>query len=311
MEVLRDPTAWISAADMESLLENLLRFNPDKLDETVLAESGHGGPRYRVWGVLDSVLRMMPRPQEILQQPERFLSYFISPEPPIENLRQEPLSVSFDLPLPAEQYPLITTYLKAAFESLPVYTGLGLARCEWTGIHLKIIWPPSQDTIFASDPGHQLNPELLQSVIADHQRLLRELEEKNRDLQRKDEELLHLRLELSTSTAAVAKPEVKLQSAEQILNHMNADPSVTGHVISQNLARLHDYMVRAQQLITVLTGHSKKDPAVKEALRRLDWDHVKTQYPRAISECVEHLRKLQTRSPQPTSPPSQQETLHV
>lgn len=310
MEALRDPTSWISAADMESLLETLLRQNVGALDENILVEAGHNGPENRVWGVLDSVLRMMPRPQEILQQPERFLSYFISPEPPIENLRREDLSVSFDLPLPAEQYPLITTYLKAAFEALPVFTGLSLARCHWEGINLRIVWPQTQNTMFKSDPGHQLNPELLQSVIADHQRLLSELEEKNRDLQRKEEELAMLRREVG------AAPAPGLHSAKQMIDNLNTDPNSTGHVISQNLARLHDYMVRAQQLITVLTGTSKKDPAVKEALRRLDWDHVKTQYPRAISECVENLRKIQTRPAAPapqvsSSASSSQESFHV
>jgi hypothetical protein len=83
-----------------------------------LIDAGHSTPKKKVWGVLDSVLRMMPRPQEIFQQPEKFLGYFISPEPPVENIVRTENGISFDIPLPAEQYPLVTTYLKSAFEAL-------------------------------------------------------------------------------------------------------------------------------------------------------------------------------------------------
>jgi hypothetical protein len=42
-------------------------------------------------------------------------------------------------------------------------------------------------------------------------------------------------------------------------------------------------------------GFSKKEPGVKEALKRLDWESVKINYPRAISESFEVLRKIQVR----------------
>lgn len=290
MEHLREPSSWMSAPDMEAFLETIANLHWSNATGAILVEAGHAGPKNYAWGVLDSVLRMMPRPQEILHQPERFLSYFISPEPPIENLFRTDDSVSFDLPLPAEQYPHVTAYLKAAFEALPLYTGRELARCEWTGIHLRIIWPKAQETMFEKDPGHQISPDLLQSVISDHQRLLRELEEKNREIQRKDDELSSLRRE---SGAPVT------EAVESALESLASGGPASTHGISQNLARLHDYMVRAQQLITVLSGLAKKDPGVKEVLRRLDWDHVKSQYPRVIADSVESLRRLQSRPQNP------------
>ena len=176
LELMRDPSYWLSAHDLEVFLEQLLRL-PLKNEANVLTRAGHEGPGLHAWGVLDSVLRMMPRPQEIFNQPEQFLSYFISPKPPIENLRRDELSIAFDLPLPAEQYPLVTAYLKAAFESLPLYVGQALAQCEWTDIHLKITWPVMQKTIFASDPGHQVSPALFQNLIEDLQRTQRERED--------------------------------------------------------------------------------------------------------------------------------------
>ncbi len=275
---------------MEAFLETLVGMNWAKVDGSILTEAGHAGPKNRAWGVLDSVLRMMPRPQEIFHQPERFLSYFISPEPPIENLIRSEDRLSFDLPLPAEQYPHVTAYLRSAFEALPLYTGQQLAQCVWQDIKLEIIWPQAPENMFIKDPGHQISPELLESVIADHQRLLRELEDKNREIQRREEELISLR----------RAPLTQDELPDQAISELRIDGVTPAHVIGQNLARLHDYMVRAQQLITLFAGMNKKDPSVKEALRRLDWDHVKTQYPRAIAESVDSLRRIQTR-PQPTT----------
>ncbi|HRO67499.1 MAG TPA: hypothetical protein PL182_08045 [Pseudobdellovibrionaceae bacterium] len=310
METLRDSSSWMSAPDMEAFFETLVRMGRARgSEEALLVAAGHAGPRNHAWGVLDSVLRLMPRPQEILNQPERFLSYFISPEPPFENLRRSEASVSFDLPLPAEQYPLVVSYLKAAFESLPLYVGKSLATCEWEGIHLKVRWPDSQESIFDQDPGHQISPDLLQSVIADHQRLQRELEDKNREIQRKDDEIQDLRkdLEEGVKTTAVLNAEAALTSLLREDPNPEAPPAF---MIEQNLARLHDYMVRAQQLVVVLAGLAKKDkePAIKEALRRLDWDHVKKQYPRTISASMEQLRRLQSRTS--SVRPSEEET-HV
>src|SRR5690349_16205454 len=120
-EFLRDPSYWMKAADMEAFLQMAQTISHD--DGPLFQKAGHAGPELRSWGVLDSVLRMMPRPQEILAQPQRFLSYFISPEPPVDHVVKTDSSIELDLPISSEIYPLVTNYLKAAFESLPVYVG--------------------------------------------------------------------------------------------------------------------------------------------------------------------------------------------
>jgi hypothetical protein len=291
MELLRDSSYWLSAPDMESFLEATLRLPVTKADQNILLAAGHAGPKNHVWGVLDSVLKMMPQPQAVFQQPERFLSYFISPEPPVENIQHDENKISFDLPLPAEQYPNVTTYLKAAFESLPTYVGHEQAICEWNHIHLSLTWSSKQVSIFNADPGHQISPDLLTNVIEELQKHGRELEEKNRDLQRKYEELLRSQRDLQMGGRERAQGEFTQDMSLSNLTFSEAEP---GYVIAQNLARLHDYMVRAQQLVTVLASSGKVTPAMKEIMRRVDWDYVKLQYPRTISESVEHLRKLQT-----------------
>ncbi len=65
-ELLRDTSYWMRAPDMEAFLERL------SLSEEALINAGRRTPKSRVWGVLDSVLRMMPQPQEIFHQPESF-----------------------------------------------------------------------------------------------------------------------------------------------------------------------------------------------------------------------------------------------
>lgn len=300
VELLRDPSYWISAPDMEDFLQLTLRL-PLKRDGNVLQRAGHEGPSLRSWGVLDSVLRMMPRPQEIFNQPEQFLSYFISPKPPIENLRRDEVSISFDLPLPAEQYPLVTTYLKAAFESLPVYVGQPLATCEWQGITIRLNWSTQQNTIFSESVGHQVSPALFQSLIEDLQNTQRDredlqkyvgdLEERIRDLERqKLKEKAQVEIEPEVSKKASLLPH------EGSLSHLSFDSESPAYVLNQNLARMHDYMVRAQQLITMLVAQGKMTPAVKEAMRRVDWEHVKTQYPRTVFECMELAKKMNNKN---------------
>jgi hypothetical protein len=283
-ELLRDSSYWMRAPDMEAFLERL------SLRTETLIRAGHRTPKNRVWGVLDSVLRMMPQPQEIFQQPEKFLSYFISPEPPIENLERFEAGLSFDIPLPAEQYPLVTTYLKAAFESLPVYVGQSEAHCEWTDIHFKITWPVSQQSILTEENSERnISPQLMQDVIRQLQQSGRELEEKNRELQRRNEELLRL-AQKANQQSIDEEPEAREVLQQDFSQFEFMKKPV--HQVAQNLSRLHDYMVRAHQLVTLLTAGQKQSPGIKEAFHRVDWEIVKNQYPQLILESLETLKKI-------------------
>ncbi|MFP5518711.1 MAG: hypothetical protein ACLGGX_02315 [Bdellovibrionia bacterium] len=293
MELLRDASFWLSAHEMELFLEAVTKL-PLRKELPILTLAGHRGPQLRAWGVLDSVLRMMPRPQEVFNQPEQFLSYFISPKPPVENLHREENQISFDLPLPAEQYPLVTTYLKAAFESLPTYIGQGLAQCQWENITLKLSWQSEQNSIFEKDPGHQVSPELFSTVIQDLQKSQSEREELQKyvtDLESKVQELeSRWEVEGDKDSADVVANLGENFVATKFEAHSPY------FVMGQNLARLHDYMVRAQQLVTMIQATSKTNPAVKEAMRRMDWDYVKEQYPRTVSQSMDLLRKMQNKN---------------
>ncbi|WP_409478054.1 hypothetical protein [Pseudobdellovibrio sp. HCB154] len=280
-DFLKDPSNWMYAPDMEAFLERIIT------KQEQIERAGHLTPKLRVWGVLDSVLRMMPRPQEIFHQPEKFLGYFISPEPPIENVIRTDAGISFDIPLPAEQYPLVTTYLKAAFEALPIYVGLTPGQCRWTQVHFELDWPGYQDTILDEQEHHQVSPQLMQEVINQLQISSRDLEEKNRELQRRNEELQRLAEQKWTSKDKLEAVQLSPNDFAQF--EFIRKPT---HQVAQNLARLHDYMVRAHQLVTLLTAGQKATPAMKAMFHKVDWDLVKSQYPQIIFESIEILKKM-------------------
>lgn len=280
-DFLKDPSNWMYAPDMEAFLERIVT-NQEQIEK-----AGHLTPKLRAWGVLDSVLRMMPRPQEIFHQPEKFLGYFISPEPPIENVIRSDAGIVFDVPLPAEQYPLVTAYLKAAFEALPIYSGLTPGHCRWNHVHFELDWPGYQDTILDEQEHHQVSPQLMQEVINQLQNSSRELEEKNRELQRRNEELQRLAEQQWQSKDTREAVQLSPESFAQF--EFIRKPT---HQVAQNLARLHDYMVRAHQLVTLLTAGQKVTPGMKAAFHKVDWDLVKNQYPKIISESIEILKNM-------------------
>jgi hypothetical protein len=60
--------------------------------------------------------------------------------------------------------------------------------------------------------------------------------------------------------------------------------------LEQNLARLQDYMLRAQQLITMLVAQDRLSPQVKVAMKKVDWENVKLIYPQLIFECRQIIK---------------------
>jgi hypothetical protein len=296
-EFLRDSSYWMEAADMEKFLETAEKIF--SAQESLFQRVGHAGPELRSWGVLDSVLRMMPRPQEILAQPERFLSYFVSPAPPIDHLARTDSSIEFDLPISADQYPRVTEYLGSAFESLPVYVGQPPATCEWKSIHLKMNWSLDQSSIFSEiDPGHQISPELLRQVVASLEKHQLELEAKNRDLQAKNtqltDQLSRFQSEMETRLKSRELPPAELPDVlKSPVHRLEFVDSGSIKVLQSNLARLGDYMVRAQQLITMLIAQDRLSPAVQQAMKRVDWDKVKTQFSEVVKESRDILEKTE------------------
>ena len=150
---MRDPSSWIDAEEMESFLNIASNHFSNKQSTDNLAELvGHDCLNLHSWGVLDSVLRMMDKPLDIYLHPERLLSYFISPSPPLLRLdspaTEDLEKSSFEISISSFDYPLTTKYLQTALEALPTFFGRENAQVQWIGKVVDINWETRQDSLF-------------------------------------------------------------------------------------------------------------------------------------------------------------------
>mgnify|MGYP001185867596 CR=1 FL=1 len=282
-EFLKDASYWLEAEKMERFLEAsdklLAGYELDKgsFIEDLAAQSA----QLRAWGVLDGVLRMLPKPQDIFAQPERFISYFISPAPPIANILREDNAMSFMLPISKDEYPLSLSYLKTAMEYLPSFMDREPFQVEWEGNTMRIAWK-NQEDLFAEDPGHMMKPELVRSLASSLEQSQVDLENKNKELMLKNTELENAKNALEKTLSQLNVPhDAKLEALYVPLSFMQT-----------NIHRLQDYMSRSQQLITLLVGQGRKDKQVKEAMHRVDWDYVMKEYPNLINDVYETIDKI-------------------
>lgn len=295
-EFLRDPAYWVKADQLESWLHIFIKSYKPIESTDLLQEIGSKIHEIKSWGVLDSVLRMMPRPQEIMNQPERFLSYFISPAPPIAHLRRDMYHVAFDLPISTEQFPLTTSFLKAVFSVLPCYVGHSPARCEWTDIHFRLEWAPDPEVPLPGEDshGHRISPDLMQSIIEQLEQNQRILEKRNEELVLKNEELERAHQDLRDHMKAQVFSE-KMKGLSEFAIVIARDLGAPADLLSSELQKVQDYMVRAQQVITLMSGLEKNSKVLNEVLRRVDWDLVKDTFQDSLKRsegALTSIRKL-------------------
>lgn len=295
-EFLRDASYWMAASDLENFLKKAVDLYSSGNGEDLLREIGHSVVKLRSWGVFDSVLRMMPEPQVLLQQPEKFFASFISPPPPAMNFSRLESHISFDLPIPTEKYPLTKALIETSLEALPAFAGKDFGVCQWSNLKLSYSWVEGQPDMFSSeDVGRQMSPDLIDSVIHSLQKHQQDLEKKNSELQLANEKLNQ---ELAKAVSVEVKPTIPsldrvfessrgLSSADRTALNFSTQSQ---DQLEQNLARLQDYMVRAQQLITMLVAQDRLSPQVKVAMKKVDWENVKLVYPQLISECRQIIR---------------------
>ena len=287
-EFLRDPSSWLEADKMEALLKQIdLEYGRGpQVEEHVITEAGHQCKDLRSWGVLDSVLRMVQAPKDLFAQPERFLSYFISPAPPLGEIRREANSVSFVLPVSEMQFPFVTCYLRAALEALPSYINKPMANVTWDNSRVTIAWSDDQASLFgeAQDVDLSLHPELMRNILFNLETSQKQLDELKRELIAKNIEIEQLRQKASTTPAPIQQPMPVLETGA---------PKKLGEVLHE-LYRLGDYVARGQQLVTLLVGQGRQTRQVEEAMRRVNWDYVSTAGPQLVKWAVQELQKVQT-----------------
>ena len=294
IEFLRDPSYWIEADEMERLLEFSEKcFGEAYAAEGLLEKVGHECSELRAWGVLDSVLKMMDSAGDIFSQPDRFLSYFISPPPPIGSLVTEKGQVSFQVPISRDKNPLCNEFLLAALEGLPKYFSGELAQVKWDETAITISWDQDQESLFKDeDPGRNMSPQFLKEIVESMEQSQKELEAKNRELLLKNQELENAKKALEEKMQETIYSE-KLSGLSELAAGVAHEVNTPISYVMSNVRRLQDYMVRAQQLVTLLVSQGKLDKQAQKAMQRMDWDYVKSEYPQAVQDSVEGLQRIQ------------------
>lgn len=279
-EFLRNPSSWLEAGRMEAFLHLVVRHAGDQV-----VEVGHSSPSLRAWGVLDGVLRMMSNPQDLYMQPERILSYFVSPAPSIRNIRRDRDLISFEMPFSRAQFPIASQFLIAALESLPLYMGRPQAQIKWVDRYVEVCWSENQTELFGQEgTGQQYSPEFLQSLVVSLEKGQKELEERNRELVQKNNQLAMVQKELRHKVEKTGVADLD-QLALNLENQVNNPLSMA----SSHLLRLSDYLARTQQLVTILLGQDRMNPQVREAMKRMDWAYITAEYPRIVAEANQQL----------------------
>ena len=317
-ELLRDPSYWIEADKMESLLEHLTtKYGHAVSDSALCTEVAKRAFELRGWGALDSVLRLVHAPKDLFAQPSRLLSYFISPAPPVGDVRREAEGIRFEVPLDASEYPRVVEYLRCAFEGLPAYLGRAPAQARWDGSEISIRWSDDQENLFtgtATGERRSLNPGLVRNVLESLEQSQQRLEEAKLDLSVKNEELRSLRAQLRQAQTRASKPRAPEQAAlwtderdASVAADESAEFSVRAPTLDRRAAatfadalsealdqsyRLRDYVARAHQLVTILVGQNRATPAVQEAMKRMNWTSVQANAPAASAALAQLLRDL-------------------
>lgn len=299
IEFLRDPTSWLESDQMERFLgatEAVVLDHWRTIDrpqsEPPLTAMGHLIHELRAWGVLDSVLRMVQTPRDLFSQPERLLSYFISPAPPIGNVRRGDSEVRFVLPVAPAQIPRTAALLKAALEALPGYINHPHAKVDWTESELTISWSEPQSSLLAAEDERtrSFDPELVRTILNNLESSQRQIEEMKRELHERDEELRSLRSQIAQENqraAARSNPaEARNRVASELSRHALRDSL-------DRLYRLNDYWGRSQQLITLLVGQGRASPQVQEAMRRVDWTRISQEAPETVKQAISSLQTME------------------
>lgn len=135
--MLTDPGQALPATDMELFFIQLTNWlNAKKAGgflATDLRQVAHSAFENRSWGILDSVLRMMPNVHEVWQRPSKLLGHFIDPPPEVHQVLQERSFISFECPLNWGTFPLSQEMLLGSMEILPRYMGAEPAQCALDG----------------------------------------------------------------------------------------------------------------------------------------------------------------------------------
>ncbi len=288
-EFLEDPSYWIDGHKIETFLQEAdKQFSQGT--KSIITVVGHNCATLRSWGVLDSVLRMMKQPEDMYSQPQRFLSYFISPAPPIGDSVRKGNAVSFSIPMAHDQYPLTSLFIKSALEGLPMYVDAPQATVKWRGTKIEILWSKDQVALFPDEQMERhISPDFMHSLEMVIEKTQKEVERKNKEILLKDKEIKELKEKLSLP-----------REEEPVIDDAIPDHHKLAQIIPSavrlrgNILRLSDYLVRAQQIVTLLISQYKGNVALQKALHRLDWEVLVREFPKVVQASDEELHYVRS-----------------
>ncbi len=96
--------------------------------------------------------------------------------------------------------------------------------------------------------------------------------------------------EIQALQAQLAKKNIELERYHEIKSLDQSQVCWTSHDkkwFEDQVIKLQDYFLRAQQMVTILAGSEKKSKFVKEAMKKVHWNNVPELFP----ETVEKLKK--------------------
>ncbi|MBX9766924.1 MAG: hypothetical protein K2X47_06600 [Bdellovibrionales bacterium] len=286
-DVLMDPTAWVDADKMERFLTLAeADYRRQNHEESLIEKVGHTSRYLYAWGVLNGVLKMMERPEEVLFQPDRFLAHFISPHPSVSAFAKIEDGVRFQLDAEVYNFPAIQLYMKAMLEALPTFSGSPLSSCRWERTTVEIKYQGVQaDLSPEMDEGRQMNPQLIQELI-------HSVEQGQRELQNKSKKIMELEMQLASQKSQIHRLQKK-ETSQPSLVAIDEDflrEEIKG--LQFQISRMSDYFARAHQLIILLVAQDRKSPQVQEAMRRVDWEFVVKEVPTLVKAAGERVKNL-------------------
>ena len=290
-EFLKDPTSWLNAQELEQFLSSLQQVTVSHgVQEDTARLVGHNSVALGAWGALDGVLKLMTKAKDVYTQPQKFLSYFISPSPPIRILKETDSSIHFEIPIAAEEFPLITEYLRCAMEAIPTYMGLPLASVEWTKNIILIDWKSEQSTLDIKTQEPIISTSMLHSLIQTIEQTESLLAEKNQIVLEKEQKIQMLKGELEREINS-NEGDV-LASNQQWLDELQDLTQKPLQKIYNNYLLISDYFTRAQQLVTLLLGETSKNKSVDKILERMNWSLVKKDFLCTVQEGIDEIESV-------------------
>jgi len=240
-----DSERWIPFDQVEYFLEIVMKNVPDFIPKNIALKAMEN----RSWGLLDQVLRILQKPEEIYQDPMMFLSYFVKPLKGFKWLNRGGKHSTFETSLSSEEHPLVTNYLKGALEVVSHYINGESSQVDWFGVEVSIDWSTNQDSFFTEREPVNFKPEIYKEAVG-----------------------------------IIQQQQTELQAFKESagLSAVGSDADLTN--LNKDLKVLEDYFLRARQLVSLLKADSGKKKWFKDAVKRLNWDELETLHASKVEQ---------------------------